>query len=38
MKFDDDEAGELGKKLYKEITDIQYGRIEDRYNWLTYLD
>ena len=38
MKFSDTEAGELGKKLYKEITDIQYGRIEDRYNWLTYLD
>jgi len=38
LKFSDEEAGELGKRLYKEITDIQYGRIEDRFNWLTYLD
>jgi branched-chain amino acid aminotransferase len=38
MKFSDTEAGELGKKLYKEITDIQYGRTDDRYNWLTYVD
>lgn len=38
LKFSDEEAGELGKKLYKEMTDIQYGRIEDRFNWLTYLD
>lgn len=38
LKFSDDEAGELGKKLYKEITDIQFGRAEDKFNWLTYLD
>jgi len=37
MKFSDAEAGELGKKLYSEITGIQYGLIPDRYNWLTYL-
>lgn len=37
MQFDDNEAGELGKKLYAEITGIQYGTIPDRYNWLTYL-
>jgi branched-chain amino acid aminotransferase len=34
MQFSDTEAGELGKKLYKEITDIQYGRKEDKYNWM----
>jgi branched-chain amino acid aminotransferase len=38
MKWSDEEAGELGKKLYKHITDIQYGRTEDKYNWITYLD
>ncbi|MFH2031852.1 MAG: branched-chain amino acid aminotransferase [Bacteroidota bacterium] len=37
MNFNDEEAGELGKKLYAEITGIQYGRIEDRYNWLTFV-
>ncbi|MCF8392382.1 MAG: branched-chain amino acid aminotransferase [Melioribacteraceae bacterium] len=36
--FGDEEAGELGTKLYKEITGIQYGRIEDRYGWMTYLN
>jgi branched-chain amino acid aminotransferase len=38
LKFSDDTAGELGTKLYNELTGIQYGRIEDRHNWLTYLD
>ncbi len=38
LKFSDEEAGELGTKLYNEITDIQYGRIEDRYNWLKFID
>lgn len=38
MKFSDEEAGELGTKLYKAITDIQYGRVEDKYGWLTYVD
>ncbi len=38
LKFSDETAGELGTKLYNELTGIQYGRIEDRHNWLTYLD
>jgi len=35
LKFSDEHAGELGTKLYDELTGIQYGRIEDRHNWLT---
>jgi branched-chain amino acid aminotransferase len=31
-------AGELTMSLRKELTDIQYGRIEDRHGWLTRLD
>jgi branched-chain amino acid aminotransferase len=38
LNFNSEEAGELGLKLYEEITGIQYGRVEDRYNWMTYLD
>lgn len=38
LKFNDEKAGELAIKLYDELTGIQYGRIEDRHNWLTYLD
>jgi branched-chain amino acid aminotransferase len=30
-------AGPLAEKLYKTITDIQYGRIADKYGWLTYV-
>ncbi len=38
LKFSDEEAGELASKLYNEITGIQYGKIEDRYGWITYVD
>lgn len=38
LKFNEDEAGELATKLYDEITGIQYGRIEDKYNWMTYVE
>ena len=38
LKFHEDKAGELGTKLYNEILGIQYGRIEDRYGWLNYID
>ena len=38
MKLCDDKPGELSKKLYDEITGIQYGKVEDRYNWLTYIE
>jgi branched-chain amino acid aminotransferase len=31
-------AGELTMELRKELTDIQYGRAEDRHGWLTRLD
>ena len=33
LKFSDENPGELGTKLYQTLTDIQYGRIEDKYNW-----
>ncbi|NOX66963.1 MAG: branched-chain amino acid aminotransferase [Chlorobi bacterium] len=35
LQFSNEHAGELGTKLYDELTGIQYGRIEDRHNWLT---
>jgi len=38
LEFSSEEAGELGTKLYNEITGIEYGRIKDRYNWIYYLD
>jgi len=38
MKFSDEEAGELGTKLYNEISGIQNGKIEDRYKWITFID
>ncbi len=38
MEFDDEKAGELGTKLYQELTEIHYGRKEDKYNWLTFVD
>src|SRR5690606_30640801 len=31
-------AGELTMSLRQELTDIQYGRAEDRHGWLTRLD
>lgn len=38
MQFSDEEAGELGVKLYNEITGIQYGKVEDRYNWMKIVE
>lgn len=38
IKFSDEQAGELGTRLYKELTDIHYGRKEDTRGWLTYID
>ena len=38
LKFDDEHAGELGIKLYDELTNIQYGKIEDKHNWLTKVE
>jgi branched-chain amino acid aminotransferase len=31
------QPGPLSEKLYKTITDIQYGRVPDKYGWLTYV-
>jgi len=31
-------AGELTLSLRQELTDIQYGRAEDRHGWMTRLD
>lgn len=38
LKMCEETGGEFSKKLYNEITGIQYGKIDDRYNWLTYID
>ncbi len=38
IHFSDEHPGELGTKLYKELTDIQYGRKDDVHNWMTYID
>ncbi len=32
------EVGELSQKLYNELSGIQNGKVEDKYNWLTYID
>ncbi len=37
MKFSDEHAGELGTKLYEEILGIQYGKREDKFNWMHYI-
>ncbi len=36
--FDEQPAGTLALSLRQELTDIQYGRAEDRHNWLLRLD
>ncbi len=38
INFGDEHAGDLGTRLYQELTDIQYGRTEDIHNWITYVD
>ena len=38
MKLCEENGGDFSKKLYDEITGIQYGRREDKYNWLTFVD
>jgi branched-chain amino acid aminotransferase len=37
MTINNGVPGELALKLYNEITSIQYGKKEDRYNWLKYV-
>ena len=31
--INDNEVGPITQRLYQELTDIQYGRIEDRFDW-----
>ncbi len=45
LKFHDDvihlaenDFGELAMKLYHEITGMQYGKVEDRYGWIDYVE
>ncbi|MDQ7818358.1 MAG: branched-chain amino acid aminotransferase [Melioribacteraceae bacterium] len=38
LMFDENKPGELGMKLYEELTGIQYGKKEDKHGWMTYLD
>lgn len=36
--LDEQPTGSLALELRQELTDIQYGRVEDRHGWLTRLD
>ena len=36
--LDEQPTGELALSLRQELTDIQYGRVEDKHNWLVRLD
>lgn len=38
LSFSETEAGELGVRLYKELTGIQFGQLEDKHGWMTYID
>jgi branched-chain amino acid aminotransferase len=38
IKFSETEPGELALKLYDELTGIQYGKIEDRFGWITIVE
>ena len=33
-----DEAGDISKRLYNEITGIQFGKVEDRFGWMNIID
>lgn len=37
MIINSGQPGELASKLFKEITDIQYGKKEDRHNWISII-
>lgn len=37
MLFNEGMAGELDKKLFDTLTSIHYGRIEDKFHWLTHV-
>ncbi len=36
--LDEQPTGSLALSLRQELTDIQYGRVEDKHNWLVRLD
>lgn len=38
MQFDENNAGELGTKLYEEILGIQLGTREDKHGWLSFVE
>ncbi len=38
MTFNGGNPGELDLKLFKELTSIHYGKMEDRYGWLTHVE
>jgi len=38
MNFNYSDPDDLAVELFKEITAMQRAQIEDRYNWLTYVD
>ncbi|MFO7447273.1 MAG: branched-chain amino acid aminotransferase [Ignavibacteriaceae bacterium] len=38
MTFNGGQPGDLALKLFDEITSIQYGVSEDKYNWLTFVN
>lgn len=38
IKLGDDKIGDFAKRLFDEITGIQYGKIEDRFGWIHSVD
>ena len=38
IQFDEEKAGELGTKLYEELSGIQSGKIKDTRNWMTFVE
>lgn len=38
LQFNEEKAGEISTKLYNELIGIQFGEIEDRFGWMTYID
>lgn len=32
------EAGQVSKKLYERLLGIQYGQMDDKFNWVTIVD
>lgn len=38
IRINDFKIGELSQKIYDNLTGIQYGRLEDTFNWMTQVD